>query len=85
MTARKKGKKTMMVGNMPLLFKASLQKRNPQVFSHHPIKIVKKPVGLIWFYKQKTEKIKPKPKKPGKNRTETEKIKPNWKHRVKPV
>jgi len=85
MTARKKGKKTMMVGNMPLLFKASLQKRNPQVLSHHPIKIVKKVESSILFYKQKTEKIKPKPKKPGKNRTETEKIKPNWKHRAKPV
>ena len=54
-----------------------------------PIKILKKPIGSVWFqfYKPETEKIKPnrkkpeknrvKPKKPNQNRAKPEKNEPN--------
>jgi hypothetical protein len=59
-----------------------------------PIKILKKPIGSVWFqfYKPETEKIKPnrkkpeknraKPKKPNQNRAKPEKNEPN---RFEPV
>jgi hypothetical protein len=54
-----------------------------------PIKILKKPIGLVWFwfYKLKTEKIKLNLNriKPEKNRAKSEKTEPNQKNQVNPV
>jgi hypothetical protein len=40
------------------------------------IKILKKPAGLVWFYKPKTEKTKPNPNKKNRAKPAKKRVKP---------